>query len=60
MGTRQYDTLIRNGQVIDGTGAPARRADVAVAGGRIAAVGPVAGEAERDLDATGLVVAPRL
>ena len=58
MGTRQYDTLIRNGQVIDGTGAPARRADVAVAGGRIAAVGTVEGEAERDIDATGLVVAP--
>ena len=58
MGTRQYDTLIRNGQVIDGTGAKARRADVAVAGGRIAAVGTVEGEAERDIDATGLVVAP--
>ena len=58
MGTRQYDTLIRNGQVIDGTGAPARRADVAVASGRIAAVGTVEGEAARDIDATGLVVAP--
>ena len=58
MGARLYDTLIRNGQVIDGTGAPARRADVAVAGGRIAAVGAVEGEAARDIDAAGLVVAP--
>ncbi|MDX2168277.1 MAG: amidohydrolase family protein [Deltaproteobacteria bacterium] len=54
----QYDLLIRGGTVVDGTGAPARRADVAVRGGRIAAVGEVAGSAPRTLDADGAVVAP--
>jgi N-acyl-D-amino-acid deacylase len=45
--------------VIDGSGAPAQRADVAVEGDRIAAIGPaLAGEAARVVDAGGLVVAP--
>jgi N-acyl-D-amino-acid deacylase len=52
------DLLIRNGTVIDGTGAPARRADVSIAGGRIAEVGAVPGGARRVIDADGLVVAP--
>ena len=53
------DLIIRNGEVIDGTGAPARRADVAVEGGRIAAVEPgCSGEARRVIDAAGLVVTP--
>lgn len=54
-----YDLLIRNGTLIDGTGAPARQADVAVAGGRIAGIGRFAGAAAREtLDAEGHVVAP--
>jgi N-acyl-D-amino-acid deacylase len=54
-----WSLLIRGGSVIDGSGAPARRADVAVEGDRIAAVGPsLAGEAARVIDATGKVVAP--
>jgi N-acyl-D-aspartate/D-glutamate deacylase len=53
-----YDLLIRNGHVVDGTGQPARRADVAIAGGRIVEVGEVAGNAARVIDATDLVVAP--
>ena len=53
------DLLLRGGQVIDGTGAPARRADVAVSGGRIAQVGDLAGlEAARCLDCTDRVVTP--
>ena len=48
------DVLIRNAAVIDGTGAPARREDVGVAGGKI--VPP--GAAKRVIDADGLVVAP--
>src|SRR5688500_13167140 len=55
----QYDLVIRNGRVVDGTGNPWRYADVAVRGDRIAAVGRVpAGAARRDVDARGLVVAP--
>jgi len=55
-----YDLVIKNGLVIDGTGTPARRADVAVAGGRIAAIGdPSAAErGKREIDAEGLVVSP--
>ena len=39
----RYDVLFTGGTVIDGTGAPRQRADVAVAGDRIAAVGDLAG-----------------
>ena len=52
------DLRVRNGLVIDGTGAPARRADVAVCGGRIAEIGRVSGGAKRSIDAADLVVAP--
>ena len=54
-----FDLLIRNGRVVDGTGAPWYRADVAVRDGRIAAIGRLAeAKATRTIDATGLVVAP--
>jgi len=53
-----YDIVIRNGSVIDGTGAPARRADVAIADGRIVALGEVTGSAARTFDAGDCVVAP--
>ncbi len=54
-----YDLVLRGGQVLDGTGAPARVADVAVHEGRIAAVGPLGDvSATRELDVTGLYVAP--
>jgi len=53
------DLLIRDGLVVDGTGAPARPADVAVTGDRIVAVEPTARRAaRRTIDARGLVVAP--
>ena len=52
------DLLIRGGTVVDGTGAPAGRADVAIAGGRITAVGKVSEPARKKIDADGLVVAP--
>jgi len=50
------DLIVRRGSVVDGSGAPARRADVAVAGGRIVEVGAVPGPARRTVDADGLVV----
>lgn len=54
-----FDTLIHGGTVIDGSGAPRRRADVALTGDAIAAVGDLAGHAaHRHIDAEGLVVAP--
>ncbi len=54
-----YDLVIRDGLVIDGTGSARRRADVAIAGGRVAAIGSFRpGEARRTLEAEGRVVAP--
>jgi N-acyl-D-aspartate/D-glutamate deacylase len=52
------DYLIKGGIVVDGTGAPARRADVGVRDGRIVSVGDVKEAATTTFDATGLVVAP--
>ena len=52
------DYVIRNAQVIDGTGAPARRADVGIRDGMIVAVGEIAEEGTTELDAQGLMVAP--
>ena len=54
-----YDLILRNGEVVDGTGRAAREADVAVSGDSIAAIGDlVEAEADRVVDANGLVVAP--
>src|SRR5260221_14444952 len=53
-----YDLLIKNGNVIDGTGAAARRADIGITDGRITEMGRVSGAAKRTLDASDLVVAP--
>ena len=52
------DLLIQGGSVVDGTGAPARQADVAVQDGRIVAVGQGLGAASRVVDARGLLVTP--
>ncbi len=52
------DLLIAGGRVLDGTGAPERVASVAVAAGKVAAVGLVAGGAARTVDATGMLVCP--
>ena len=55
---QEYELVLRGGRVADGTGNPAVFADVAVKGGRIAAVGRVTGKATRVVDVKGLVVAP--
>jgi N-acyl-D-aspartate/D-glutamate deacylase len=52
------DVVIRGGTVVDGTGAPARTADVAIEDGRIVEVGRVDGTARREVDADGLLVTP--
>lgn len=53
-----FDTLIRGGRVIDGTGNPARFADLGLRQGRIVAIGRHLGDATEIIDATGKVVAP--
>ena len=56
-----YDVIVRNGTVLDGTGAPGVKADVAILGNRIVRVSPSPlnpADAERVIDATGLIVAP--
>ncbi|MGW7722981.1 N-acyl-D-amino-acid deacylase family protein [Streptomyces canus] len=52
------DHLIKGATVVDGTGAPARTADVGIRDGRIAVVGKVTEDARTSEDATGLVLAP--
>ena len=53
-----HDILIRGGTVYDGAGNPGVAGDVAIAGGRITAIGRVDGAAQCVIDATGLAVAP--
>jgi len=56
---RGYDLLLKNGWIVDGSGNPRYRGDVAVRGDRIAAVGFLGGaQARETLDVAGLVVAP--
>ena len=53
-----HDLVIRGGRVIDGTGAAARNADVAVENGKIVAVGAVSGSGRREISAAGAIVTP--
>ncbi|MEY4339000.1 MAG: hypothetical protein RLZ14_850, partial [Actinomycetota bacterium] len=54
-----HDLIIRNGTIIDGTGAPGRVADLAIDGDRITAIGDLSGaSATREIDATGHIVSP--
>ncbi|MBN2335841.1 D-aminoacylase [Candidatus Bathyarchaeota archaeon] len=55
----KYDIIIRNGRVMEGSGNPWYRADVAVSGDTVEAVGGLKGEkAEKTIDAKGMIVAP--
>ncbi len=55
-----FDLVIRNGTIIDGTGSPSFRADVAIKGDSVVVVGEVADndETAREIDASGKVVTP--
>jgi N-acyl-D-aspartate/D-glutamate deacylase len=53
-----FDLIFRNGTIVDGTGTPRFVGDVAIAGDRIAAVGPNLGPAHREVDATGKLITP--
>ncbi len=52
------DLVIRNGTLVDGTGAPSRRADIAIEGDRITEVGDDIARGKRELDADGMLVTP--
>jgi N-acyl-D-amino-acid deacylase len=55
----EYDIIIRNGRLIDGSGRPGFNAEVAIKDGRIARIGNLRGaKAKQDIDARGQVVAP--
>ncbi len=53
-----HDIIVRGGTLFDGSGSPGIAGDVAIAGGRIAAIGRVAGAAAKIIDAEGLAIAP--
>ncbi len=53
-----YDLVIKNGMVVDGSGAPRYRADVGVKDGKIAAIGRLNSAAKETIDAEGHVVSP--
>jgi dihydroorotase/N-acyl-D-amino-acid deacylase len=58
-GAQSFDTVIRHGRIIDGTGSPWYAGDLGVRNGRIAAIGKLDGAAaKRTIDARGMVVAP--
>tara|TARA_B100001559_G_scaffold15329_2_gene13074 strand:+ start:5064 stop:6845 length:1782 start_codon:yes stop_codon:yes gene_type:complete len=58
MSKAEFDIVIRGGDVVDGTGARTKKADVAIAGDRIVAIGQVEGKGVQEIDATGKVVTP--
>ena len=56
---QDFDTIIANGRIVDGSGNPWYEADVGIRGDRIVSIGDLAGrQATQIIDATGLVVAP--
>src|SRR4029077_17415226 len=58
-GSVDYDLIIRNGHIIDGTGNPWYAADVGLSGDRVATIGDLhEAHAKREIDATGRIVAP--
>jgi N-acyl-D-amino-acid deacylase len=57
-GAQEWDVVIKDGTIIDGTGKAGLRGDVAIKDGRIAQIGSVEGAALRTIDATGFIVAP--
>src|SRR5436190_5910839 len=57
--TPAYDLVLRNGRIVDGTGSPWFRGDIAIAGDVIAAIAPgITAPAKRTIDVNGQVIAP--
>ncbi|MDB6028838.1 MAG: N-acyl-D-aspartate/D-glutamate deacylase [Verrucomicrobiales bacterium] len=55
---KDFDLILRNGKIVDGTGKPAFIGDVAIKKGRIASIGNVSGTTKKEIDLDGLVIAP--
>jgi N-acyl-D-amino-acid deacylase len=55
---KDYDLIIRNARIVDGTGGPERAGSIGILNGRIVALGEVAGTAKQEMDANGRVAAP--
>jgi N-acyl-D-aspartate/D-glutamate deacylase len=53
-----YDLVLRNGKIVDGTGNPWFRGNLAIKGDKIAALGKFVGKGKREIDAKGLIIAP--
>ncbi|MEM7096694.1 MAG: amidohydrolase family protein [Pseudomonadota bacterium] len=53
-----FDLIIRNGTIVDGSGAPRYVGDIAIEGEKIADIGQVDGDARKEIDASGLIVTP--
>jgi len=53
-----YDLVIKNGTIVDGTGAPRFRGDVAIDRDRIVEIGKVSESGKREIDASELIVSP--
>jgi N-acyl-D-amino-acid deacylase len=53
-----YDLIVRNGNIIYGTGKPGYHADIAIRAGKVAEIGSFSGSAARMIDASGLIVSP--
>ena len=58
LGAQEFDLVIRNARLVDGTGAPATTGDLAIRGDRVAAIGRVTGRGRVEIDAAGRVAAP--
>ncbi len=53
-----YDIIIKNGSIVDGTGAPRYKADIGIVDGKIKTIGQIDDEAKEVIDANGLIVSP--
>ena len=54
----EFDLVIRGGTVVDGTGGALQEADIAISGGKIAAIGQFSGSGAEEIDARGRIVTP--
>lgn len=56
--TLDFDLIIKNATIVDGTGKPAYKGSIGIKGEHITAIGDLKGDAEKTIDATGLIAMP--